>query len=216
MKNILCSFLLCAAVASANPVNVSFVDAGNSTMVDPASGYDVGPYDLSIGNTTVAAMCMNDYNFVSGSWTANLTSVSGSDFSNTYLGNQMYNVAGYQFSSAQVYAGEAYLFSEIIQPNADRVDLQDAAWTIMDYVTGHTPHSTSQAVANIISDVEAHAGSFDTSGYAVLSQVNPGSQPEQEFIVATPEPGTLPLLAGCLLLAGSSRFFLRKRKQPAV
>jgi hypothetical protein len=212
MKQYICSFFLFAALASATTVQLTVVGAGTPALLDSTHNY-VGPYQLTMNGQNISAMCMNDYDVAHGSWTANETVVSGTDFSKTYLGNHSYNVLGHQFTSAQIYTDEIYIFSELIRPNADRIDLQDAAWTIMDYATGHTPHSTNQAVTNIIANVEANAGSFNTSGFEILSQVNPGRDPEQEFIVATPEPSTLPLFAGGLLLAA---FCLRRRTQQVV
>ncbi len=182
--------------------------------LDTRSNDYVGPYGLTINGQRTPAMCMNDYNNVAGTWNANATPVNSQDLSNTYLGNRSYTVAGHSYSSAQVYAGEAYLFTELIAPGADRIDLQDAAWTIMDYVTGHTPHATGAAIDSIIADVISHSGSFKTAGYEILSQANPGANPEQEFIVATPEPSTLMLLGAALSVVGIVRFGRRRSGNP--
>jgi hypothetical protein len=222
MKKTLLSVLFCTTLASATPVvTLSLVGPGTPAVVDTQSNDYVGPYALTLNGQTIAAMCMDDFNVVSGTWTAAVTQANGSDLGNTYLGNNTFNVSGYQFTSAQVYQAEAYLFSKLIEPNADRVDLQDAAWTIMDEVTGHTPHSNGNAaVDSIISDVVANASSFHASGYEILSEVQPGSSAEQEFMTAaavtTTEPATLAAVGLALLVAGAIRVRRNLRKVPSA
>jgi hypothetical protein len=187
------------------------VNPGTPPVVD-SSNYFVGPYTLNVAGQNVAAMCMDDFYHTSGSWSANLTVVNSSNLANTYLGNNTYNVDGLQVSASKLYLEEAYLFSEIVKPGADRIDLQDAAWTIMDDATGHTDHSEgNKAVDNMIADAATHAGSFDASHYEIVSQVNPGSRPQQEFIVATPEPATCGLLGAAFLLLGRTRVWSRPK-----
>jgi hypothetical protein len=201
MKKVLVSLLCSAAFAAASPVSVSYVNPGSPGIVDSSNDY-VGPYTLKIGNQNVAAMCMDDFYVTSGSWSADLTQVNSANLSNTYLGNSSYKVNGTWMTSAQIYDVETYLFSEIIQPKADRVDLQDAAWTFMDEVTGHSKHSYSSAVNNDIQNALANYASFNTSDFEIVSEVSPGNHPEQEFIVATPEPASFGLLGAALVALG--------------
>ncbi len=214
MKILICSLLCSAVVAAATPVSVSFVNPGVPGVVDTDSNYYVGPYTLSINGKNVAAMCMDDFYETSGSWSANMTAANSSNLSATYLGNISYNVDGFQFSSSQIYQAEAYLDSELLKSGADRIHIQDAAWTIMDYVTGHTPHSNNDPAVNaILADAAASAHSFNDSSYSIISQVDPGTNAEQEFMVATavPEPASWSLLAGALAVIGSfCRRSLRK------
>lgn len=203
MKKVLVSLLCSAAFAAASPVSVSvsLVNAGTPAITDSSNDF-VGPYTLKIGNQNVPAMCMDDFYVTSGSWSADLTPVNSSNLGNTYLGNKTYKVDGQSMSSAQIYEVEAYLYSEIVQPHADRVDLQDAAWTFMDDVTGHTAHSNSSVVNTDIQTALANYASLNTSDFEIVSEVDPGRSPEQEFIVATPEPASAGLLGGALLVLG--------------
>ncbi len=210
MKKSILSFFLFGALLSAAPVSVSFVDAGNSVVW--GYGFEVGPYTLNVNGQNTPAMCMDDFNETSGSWTANETSVSGSDFSGTYLGNTTLNIAGYTVTSGQIYTAEAYLFSLITTPNADRANIQEAAWAIMDPTTlNRILSGNNTQVEQYLSMAVDNYSSFDASGYQILSQVNPGSHPQQEFITATPEPASFALLGAGLLAAGTFRFARRNK-----
>ena len=185
-------------------------------MQDSDSRALVGPYTLNVSGQNIAAMCVDDFYETSGSWSANVTAVTTGNLTSTYLGNHNYTVNGIQFSSASIYLDEAYLYSQIVKPAADRVDLQDAAWTLMDYATGHTAHSRGDdAVNNILANLAGNVSSFNASGYEILSQVNPGSNAEQEFIFATPEPASYGLLGGALLLLGMTRIWSQRSKRAA-
>jgi hypothetical protein len=217
MKKILFSFLGFAVLAAATPVSVSFVNAGSPPVQDSDSGALVGPYTLNIGGQNIAAMCVDDFYETSGSWSANVTAVTAGNLASTYLGNHSYTINGIRFSSASIYLDEAYLYSQIVKPGADRVHLQDAAWTLMDYATGHIPHSSGDdAVNNILANLATNVSSFNASGYEILSQVDHGWHAEQEFIYATPEPASYGLLGGALLLLGMTRIWSSQRSKRAA
>lgn len=214
MKRMVLSLLSFAAVAAASPVAVTYVNAGPSNVVDSIGDY-VGPYTLNINGTNVAAMCVDDFFYTHGSWSADLTNVTSSNLSETYLGNGLVTIGGEKFSASSIYLAETYLYSQIIRPGADRIDLQDAAWTLMDYATGHNPHSTNQTVNSILSNLPADIASFNASGYEILSEANPGSRPEQEFIYATPEPASVGLMGATLLMLGLIRMKFKRRARTA-
>ena len=209
MKTSLFSLFLFGAVLSAAPVTVSFVSATSN----------IGPYTLSVNGKNVAAMCMDDFLNTSGSWTANETAVNGKTFSNTYLDNQSVYVEGKWLSSGNVYSMEAYLFNLLTQKNADRTDIQEAAWAIMDpFTLSHIFAKKDKAAENFLTSALTNYASFNTSGYEILSQVNPGCNPEQEFMIyssAAPEPASFALFGAGLLAAGIARF-TRRNKQATV
>jgi PEP-CTERM motif-containing protein len=214
MKKSILSFFLFGALLSAAPVSVSFVNGGNPIV--NAYGAEVGPYTLSINGHNTPAMCMDDFYQTSGSWTANATSVTSADFSQTYLGNSTRNIAGYTLTSGQIYTAEAYLFSLITQPGADRGDIQEAAWAIMDPTTLQNVFTNSNTqVLQYLSLAASNYSTFNASGYQIISQVNPGRNPQQEFMTATPEPASFALIGAGLLIAGAFRFS-RRNKQAEV
>lgn len=217
MKKVLFSLLCSAAFAVASPVSVSIVNSGSPSLKD-GSGSLVGPYTLDVNGYMTAAMCVDNFYTTSGSWSADVTSVDSSNLSNTYLGNGDYFVDGKWMSSSQIYKVEAYLDSEINQKNSDRVDLQDAAWTFMDEVTGSriTNDFNWSAVNSDIQNALNNYSSFNAAAYEIVSEVNPGRDPEQEFVVATPEPASLGLLGGALLMLGMLGIRSRRRATNAV
>lgn len=216
MKKSILSFFLFGAILSAAPVNVSFVDAGHPT--EWGYGANVGPYDLKVNGVTVQAMCMDNTLSVGGSWQANLTAVNGNDFSKTYLGNKTFQVFGQTYTSKDAYTAEAYLFNEIIQPNADRANIQEAAWDIMNPLTLSKDYLTKNIkVENILLNVFANYKNFDTTGYEIVSDIT-NCDRNQEFMIdptpasATPEPATFALMGGGLIAAGAARLFRRKKQ----
>ncbi len=185
-------FLLAGAVLSAAPIGttrVTLVNAG-SPLVDDGHYY-VGPYTLSINGSNIAAMCVDvlDESNVGDSWVASLSQVGG-DISSTYRPTE-----------AMQYEQEAYLYSLITQAGADRVDIQHAAWSVTD--PGYAINSAAQAYVTL---AQNNYAAMNFSDYELVSSAN--GPHEQEFLVCTPEPGSLTLLGVGLLLSG----FLARRK----
>ncbi len=94
-----------------------------------------------------------------------------------------------------------------MKPGADRADIQEAAWAIMDPANYNGKDTT---VNNYLEAAYLNYSSFEGSGYSIISDVDKGCK--QEFIVASPEPATFALFGGGLLAAGAARL-LRRRKQ---
>ena len=196
------SFLLTGAVLCAAPItsNVSVVNGGTPVETD-GNGHDVGPYNLSVNGTTVQALCVDDLDWSQSNWTANVTYLGSGNVSSTY-----------HPADLQEYQEDAWIFSQITKQGADRVNLQDAAWDIMD----NSITSVSQipkalqgtAIGNDIANAINGYSSMNMSDLEILSGTNPGANGRpQEFIVpcATPEPASFALLGAGLLLAGAFR-----------
>lgn len=215
-----------ALTASADTLNVKLVNAGSpsdiasSVTIDGVTktGVYIGPYTLSInGGANTLAMCI-DFSIAStvgSSYTGYETNIaSNSNLSNTYG------------ESSTIYEEEAYLFSQIIQPGADRLAIQEAAWDITaDSITSDLNFFTyfgyeigSTTVAGYINDAVDNYSSMSNAGYAVISDAVKGN--EQEFIVSapaatsvTPEPSSLVLMLAPALLFGAEAVRRHKLNQ---
>ena len=106
----------------------------------------------------------------------------------------------YNPGSLTAYKEEAYLYTLLMQPNADRLDIQHAAWHITD-----SDFQIDAAAQSFIALAQANYGNINLAGFQILSSVTDPRQ--QEFLIynasAVPEPGSFLLLGGGLLLAGA-------------
>lgn len=189
MKKLVLSFLLAAGFLCASPIttSVKLVNAGSPALKD-SQGYYVGPYTLLINGQNVAALCIDfeDRTSTGTTWNAYLSQVGG-DISKTY-----------HPTYATQYKEEAYLFNLILQPGADRIDIQHAAWAITD--SNYHANSAAQTYINL---AVANYATFDFSGYEIVSGINAQNH-QQEFLIRTPtpEPASFALIGVGLLAAG--------------
>lgn len=208
MKAIL-TLLFFGALLSAGPVNVTLKDAGNPVVSDGKD--DVSPYTLSVNGMNVPALCVDnkDWSVVNSTWSAYLTPVGSSNLSNTY-----------HPSEGQEYEEDAYLYTLITQPKADRIDLQHAAWDIInDSITSTSQLASLNLPTNELNYVKQALNDYKTSGlnFSLFDIVSSASDcyRDQEFIIGpncdAPEPTTYALIGVGLLMAGASR--ARSRKQ---
>lgn len=198
-------FLLAGALLSASPV-ATLVSAGSPLLA--SNGVYVGPYGLTLDNKLYAALCIDDKDWgsLNAPWDVNVTLISSGNFSNTY-----------NPTKGQEYMEEAWIYSQITKPGADRINLQHAAWDIMDLGITTLAHlnsdvSSSDGAYAFISQALTGYASMNFSGYEILSDVNTGKGREQEFIIATPEPESVTLLGIGLLLAGLGTVRQRRKQ----
>jgi hypothetical protein len=165
--------------------------------------YYVSPYFATLNGQTVTLFCddiLNEVNFWQ-TWQANVTNlataVNTNDFSQTRYGS----VAGSAVlgNPALAYEEAAWLTTQFASNPGDLVNLQYALWDIMNPgVRG----SGNADVQNWLLLASQNHGSINLSNFEIVTNVGPLTLTGQvqEFIVPTPEPGTLALLA-CGMLA---------------
>jgi len=199
-----------AALADQTPVTMTFV--GVNGINDGA--YYVSPYYGTMttnGQTTAVTLFCVDFNNEvtwNQSWQANVTPLGSNDLSNTRFGNPA-DVALLSatdpylstFTPAQLYMQAAWLstqFDQYLLTNPLQVvALQYAIW---DLFAPNAP--TNAAAQSWINQAQQNYGSINPNNFEIVTNVSPLNLTEQvqEFIVPTPEPGTITLLGAGLIV----------------
>jgi hypothetical protein len=177
--------------------------------------YYVSPYfgtmTTPTGTQTVTLFCddiINEVNF-GQTWQANVTNlataVNTNNFSQTRYGSVLGSaVLG---NPAMAYEEAAWLTTQFASNPGDLVNLQYALWDIMNPgVRGNG----NVDVQNWLLLASQNYGSINLSNFEIVTNVGPLTLTGQvqEFIVPTPEPGTLALLI-CGMLALCVRLMRR-------
>jgi hypothetical protein len=168
--------------------------------------YYVSPYSGTMNGQSVTLFCddiINDVTF-GQTWQANVTNlataVNTSDFSQTRYGSVMGSAV--LTNPALAYQEAAWLTTQFASNPNDLVNLQYALWDIMNPGSRGADNLDVQNWLRLASqdygtinpsNFEIVTNTTDTAPLALRGQV-------QEFIVQTPEPGTLALLI-CGMLA---------------
>ena len=165
--------------------------------------YYVSPYYGTMGGQTVTLFCddiLNEITF-GQSWSANVTNLSTAVNTNNFSQTRYGSVAGSLVLSnpALAYEEAAWLTTQFASNPGDLVNLQYALWDIMN--PGVRGNGNSD-VANWLLLASEDYGTINLSNFEIVTNVGPLTLTgqEQEFIVQTPEPGTLVLLI-CGMLA---------------
>lgn len=163
----------------------------------------VSPYTGTMNGQTVTLFCddiINEVNF-GQTWNANVTNlataVNTSNFSQTRYGGVSTSAV---FSTpALAYEEAAWLVSQFATNPGDLVNLQYALWDIMN--PGARGNGSSD-VQNWLFLASQDYGQINLNNFEIVTNCGPLTLTGQvqEFIVQTPEPGTLALLI-CGMLA---------------
>ena len=197
MTKLFLTFLLAGMIGSATPlVEVSLVGAGTPPKSD--GKHYVGPYTLRISGHEAMVLCidLNDESSVGDHWLAYENDLAGS-LQETYHPAWL-----------RQYEEEAYLYSAISKPGADRIGIQQAAWAITD------PGYQVDAAAKVWMERAAQSAySIDLAEYRIISEAGDEAGPrKQEFITAVPEPSLIDLLGGMQVI-GIGLLFRRLRRK---
>jgi hypothetical protein len=174
--------------------------------------YYVSPYSGTMNGQSVTLFCddiINDVTF-GQQWWANVTNlataVNTNDFSQTRYGS----VTGSAVltNPALVYQEAAWLTTQFASNPNDLVNLQYALWDIMNPGSRGADNSDVQ---NWLWLASQDYGTINRNNFEVVTNVAPLALTGQvqEFIVQTPEPGTLALLI-CGMLAAACAGLLRR------
>jgi hypothetical protein len=198
-----------ALSAAASTVSVTYL--GADTGVNNGTDF-VLPYQLSIDGVTTDATCYDilDGVILNQTWTANVWTTAQA----ATLG---------QFSSesnaAAGYDEIAFLSQQATSSPQDQVDLQEDIWNVFD----PNQFSVTTGMQNYLNllNTAAYTTNFDFSSVEFLEDADQDAGHAQAFVVSAsspglnsnadaPEPGTMTLLAGGLLLISLKAFRVRK------
>lgn len=187
-------FLAPFAHADGGPVNMVFtgVNGANNGV------YYVSPYFGTMNGQTVVLFCDDILNEVTfgQSWSANVTNLgtalsTSNGFANTRYGGV--STSPVYSNAAVVYEEAAWLTTQFAGNPGDYVSLQYALWDLMN--PGSEP-TTYGDVSWWLTQAAANYSTIDANNFEIITNVGPVclTGQVQEFIVDTPEPGTLLLL----------------------
>ena len=205
---VIAMFLVPLAKAD-GPVSMVFVGVNGANN----GQYYVSPYYGTMNGQQVVLFCDDIKNEVTfgETWSANVTNlgtaVSTNNFSQTRYGgvstSAIYtnNTLAYYNNPAMAYEEAAYLVTQFASHPNDLVNLQYALWDIMN--PGNPAYMNSD-VQNWLTMAGTDYNQINPYNFEIVT--NTGTLAltgqVQEFIVQTPEPGTLVLLVcGALLLS---------------
>ena len=165
--------------------------------------YYVSPYSGTMNGQSVTLFCddiINDVTF-GQTWQANVTNlataVNTSDFSQTRYGSVMGSAV--LTNPALAYQEAAWLTTQFASNPGDLVNLQYALWDIMN---PGARGSGNLDVQNWLLLASLNYGTINLNEFEIVTNCGPLALTGQvqEFLVSTPEPGTLALLI-CGMLA---------------
>lgn len=178
-------------------------------------GFYVGPYTLVVNGETTLGLCVDFYHQsgVGQSWSAFQTPVTSGVLNNTYVYQENAGNPNVNAVALQTYEEEIYLYRQIVGAllPADRIAIQEAAWSITDSSFDISNNREAQVWAAAAKDA-ANYLRVDLTGLVIYSDVRGINGGEQEFIAdpinPVPEPPALGIFASLLGLA-----FIKRRRR---
>src|SRR5712692_9737287 len=167
--------------------------------------YYVSPYYGTMNGQSVTLFCddiINEVNF-GQKWWANVTNLATAVNTNNFSQTRYGSVTGSAVlgNPALAYEEAAWLTTQFASKPGDLVNLQYALWDIMN--PGARGNGNAD-VQNWLLLASQNYGTINLSDFGIVTNTGPLTLTGQvqEFIIRTPEPGTLALLlCGMLVLA---------------
>ena len=194
--------------AEANTVSVTFL--GTDTGVNNGTDF-VLPYQLSIDGITTDATCYDIFDDVNPgqTWIANVWTTPQAILEGQFSGEPNASVG---------YDEIAFLSQQATHSAQDQIDLQEDIWNVF----GGSQYPVTAGMQSYLDLLNTAAyANFNFSSVEFLEDADQGNGRAQAFVVSssspgleigapTPEPGTMALLGGGLLLLPFIAFRSRK------
>lgn len=184
--------LLLPSAAKADTVTV------DGSVASWNNGYGIPPYGGTLNGQQQSFYCL-DFStpiWAGESWQVTITSLTGTNFSVTKLGNQT------------TYLEMAWLITQMMSTTNQLQQAKDQ-YAIWSFTGGPNPYGTNSSL--IAAALAAVNAGFSGAGWELLT---PTGSAGQEFLifVGVPEPGLLLLL----LIGLGMLMFVARKKRPAV
>lgn len=167
----------------------------DGTFAFANGGYGIPPYGGTLNGQSAQFFCV-DFStpiWAGESWQVTVTSLTGSNFSSTRLGNQT------------SYLEMAWLITQMMSATTQLQKAMDQ-YAIWSFTGGPNPYSTNSTL--VAAALAAVQGGFSGQGWEILT---PTGSAGQEFLIFVSEPGEL-----ILLIVGLGVLALTIRKSQAV
>jgi hypothetical protein len=179
--------LLVAGAAKADTVSID----GNYYFAN--NGYGIPPYGGTLNGQSQSFYCVDFSHPIQAgdTWSVTITSLTGSNFSSTYLGNQT------------SYLAMAWLITQMMG-TTNQLQIAKDQYAIWSLSGGTNPYGTNSAI--VAAALAAVKAGFTGQGWEILT---PTGSLGQEFLIMVPEPTALLMLMIGLVILG---FAMRNRR----
>jgi hypothetical protein len=161
------------------------------------NGYGIPPYGGTLNGQSQSFYCVDFSHPIQAgdTWGATITSLTGSNFSSTYLGNKT------------SYLAMAWLITQMMG-TTNQLQIAKDQYAIWSFSGGPNPYGTNSAI--VAAAFAAVKASFTGQGWEILT---PTGGLGQEFLIMVPEPAVLLMLLVGLMILG---FAMRNRRVAGV
>jgi hypothetical protein len=176
--------LFFAGAAKADTVSI------DGTYYFANNGYGIPPYGGTLNGQSQSFYCVDFSHPIQAgdTWNVTITSLTGSNFSSTFLGNQT------------TYLAMAWLITQMMG-TTNQLQIAKDQYAIWSFTGGPNPYGTNSAI--VAAALAAVQAGFTGQGWEILT---PTGSLGQEFLISVPEPGVLlMLLIGLILLGCATR-----------
>lgn len=173
-----------ASAAKADTVTI------NGTYAFANNGYGIPPYGGTLNGQSQSFYCVDfSHSIQAGdTWSVTITSLAGSNFSSTLLGNQT------------SYLEMGWLITQMMS-TTDQLQIAKDQYAIWSFSGGPNPYGTNSAL--VAAALAAVTAGFTGQGWEILT---PTGSTGQEFLIMVPEPAVLlMLLIGVVVLGIATR-----------